>query len=127
MFNNIDGVKTNFDKLSAELSVANSDFSVITLAETNIDSCNKDLFRLHGYQSVYQAKIGGKKKGSGLGIYIKDQFMYTLNEDFSQCTKNLESLFFTKIFSLLKFFIVFFHSKLSLKELTIFSLSKFEI
>ena len=95
LFNNIDGVKSNFDKLSAELSLLKNEFSVITLAETNIDSCNKDLFGLNGFQSVYQSKLGDKKKGSGLGIYISDQFIYTTDENCNMCTKNLESLFIT--------------------------------
>ena len=92
-YNNIDGVSSNFDSLSCELSAINEQFSFITLAETNLDSVNKDLFRLNGYQSVYQSKIAGKNKGSGLAIYIRDSFLYTTYDDCCQCTKNLESLF----------------------------------
>ena len=94
-FNNIDGVTSNFDMLDSQLSAVNNQFSVITLAETNLDASNKDLFRFNGYQSVYQSKLACKNKGSGLAIYIKDPFLYSLNENFSQCSKNLESLFIT--------------------------------
>jgi hypothetical protein len=94
-YNNIDGVASNFDTLSAELSTMKSKFSIITLAETNLDVENKDLFRLDGYQSIYQSKISGKRKGSGLGIYVKDEFICTPNEKFNQCSKNMESLFVT--------------------------------
>lgn len=58
-----------------------------------MDASNKDLFKLHGYQSVYQSNLAGKRKGSGLAIYIKDSLFYTTNEELSQCSKNLESLF----------------------------------
>ena len=94
-YNNIDGVTSNFDNLSAELSPMKSKFSIITLAETNLDVENKDLFRLNGYQSIYQSKIAGKRKGSGLAIYIKEEFICKPNEKFNQCSKNMESLFIT--------------------------------
>ena len=94
-YNNIDGVASNFDNLSAELSPMKSKFSIITLAETNLDVENKDLFRLNGYQSIYQSKIAGKRKGSGLAIYIKEEFICKPSEKFNQCSKNMESLFIT--------------------------------
>ena len=50
-------------------------YQVYTLAETNLGECNKNLFNIRGYQSVYQSKITGK--GSGLAIYLKDIFLYT--------------------------------------------------
>ena len=39
-FLNIDGNKTNFDRLSAELAVIKHKFSVVALAETNTDDLN---------------------------------------------------------------------------------------
>ena len=47
----------------------------------------------YSYNSVYQSKIEGKKKGSGLAIYLKNGLEYSTFEQFNQCTKNLESLF----------------------------------
>ena len=94
-YNNIDGVTSNFDRLSCELSVIKQPFSFIALVETNLDASNKNLFTLNGYQSEYQSKIAGKSKGSGLAIYIKDSFLYTINDNLSFCTKNLESFFIT--------------------------------
>ena len=94
-YNNIDGVASNFDNLSAELSPMKSKFSIVTLAETNLDAENKDLFKFTGYQSFYQSKIVGKRKGSGLAIYIKDEFICKPNEKFNQCSKNMESFFVT--------------------------------
>ena len=69
MFRNIDGVASNFDMFSTELFSISEKTSIFTLAETNLDECNKDLFNVKGYQSVYQSKITGKLKGSGLAIY----------------------------------------------------------
>ena len=93
LFNNIDGVTSNFDKLHAELSLLKNRFSIITLAETNIDSMHKDMFKLPGYQSVYQSKISNKHKGSGLGIHINEDFVYDTIVECSQCSKDIESLF----------------------------------
>ena len=53
MFKNIlDGVTSNFDLFSTEITSTNDKLSVITLAETNLDECNKNLFTIRGYQSV---------------------------------------------------------------------------
>jgi hypothetical protein len=94
-FNNIDGVKSNFDRLSIELSAIPTKPSAIALAETNLDSCNKDLFKLDGYQSVYQSKMATKNKGSGLAIYILDKYISNTREEFSSVSKNMETLFIT--------------------------------
>ena len=92
VFKNIDGVASNFDTFSTELLVNNVNVSILTMAETNLDECNKNLYNLQGYQSEYQSKITGKLKGSGLAIYIKEK-NYNKLDEFSQCTENLESLF----------------------------------
>ena len=62
-FLNIDGNKTNFDRLSAELAVIKHKFSVVALAETNTDECNKDKLS-NEYTPVYSSKIENKVKGS---------------------------------------------------------------
>ena len=55
-FLNIDGNKTNFDRLSAELAVIKHKFSVVALAETNTNECNKDLYKLSNeYTPVYSS------------------------------------------------------------------------
>ena len=95
LFKNIDGVASNFDTFSTELLINN--LSIITMAETNIDECNKTSYNLQGYQSEYQSKIADKFKGSGLAIYIKDTFIYNKMDEFSHCTPNLESLFISII------------------------------
>ena len=45
MFKNIDGVTSNFDLFSTEITSTNDKLSVITLAETNLDECNKKLIQ----------------------------------------------------------------------------------
>ena len=59
MFKNIDGVTSNFDLFSTEITSTNDKLSV---AETNLDECNKNLFNINGYQSVYQSKIKQTKQ-----------------------------------------------------------------
>ena len=92
-FNNIDGVTSNFDKLHTELSILKNKFNIITLAETNVDSTHKNLFNLPGYQSVYQSKIPHKHKGSGLGIYVEESFIFDTLDEYSSCSKDIETLF----------------------------------
>jgi len=94
LFINIDGNKSNFDNFTTELHRLDHKFSVVALAETNIDSCDKDLYCLsEDYDSVYQSKIEGKKKGSGLGLYINKKYNFTLNDSLSLCNQNIEALF----------------------------------
>ena len=52
LFNNIDGNATNFDLLTAELSTIEHKFSIIALAETNIDKEHGALYQISGYQPV---------------------------------------------------------------------------
>ena len=50
-FLNIDGNKTNFDKLICELETFDKKFSVIGLAETNIDPALKSLYEINNASS----------------------------------------------------------------------------
>ena len=93
LFNNIDGNASNFDNFVADISQHKHKFSIIALAETNIDEESKDLYSISGYTSEYSSKITGKKKGSGLGIYIDNNYQYSRLEKFCKCSENLESLF----------------------------------
>ena len=63
LFNNIDGCASNFDSfVSGVVSQHKNIFSVIGIAETNIDKCHKDLYKLNNYTSEYNDKFPGKKK-----------------------------------------------------------------
>jgi len=92
-FNNIDGNQSNFNSLSIDLDRHDCKFSAITLCETNCDSPSKDLYHLQGYESIYQSKITGKSKGSGLAIYIKNNFMFVDIPKLSRSTPDIEALF----------------------------------
>ena len=93
LFNNIDGNASNFDSLCSELSAFHEKISVVALAETNVESCHGPLYQMDGYHSVYQSKIDGKRKGSGLAFYVLKSLEHCMLDQFNQCTENIESLF----------------------------------
>ena len=93
LFNNIDGVSSNFESFSAELDLLETSFAAICLAETNVDTDQGNLYHLPGYKPIIQSKIPGKKKGSGLAIYVNEKLVHSHCDVQSQCSKNLETLF----------------------------------
>ena len=93
IFNNIDGNASNFDTFVTELAQCENMFSVIAIAETNIDEESSNLYGISNYNSEYNSKAPGKKKGSGLGLYVHEKFQCTRIEKLCQCTENFESLF----------------------------------
>ena len=93
LFNNIDGNASNFDAFLAELGQYKNTFSIIAIAETNIDESSKDLYSICEYNSEYNSKIQNKKKGSGLGLYVHEMFQCNRVEKFCHCSPNLETLF----------------------------------
>ena len=93
LFNNIDGNASNFDSLLADISQYDIKFTAIAIAETNCNEESKGLYNIPGYESEYNSKITNKSKGSGLGIYIDNEFQFNRIEKFCRCTENLESLF----------------------------------
>ena len=94
-FLNIDGNTSNFDTFAATLSAISNKFSVIGLAETNVTCSLKDTFKLAGYDSTYQDAIAGKKKGSGVALYIRHNMNFTQLPVPEYClnSKDIESLF----------------------------------
>jgi hypothetical protein len=70
-------------------------FSVIAITETNVNACHKDLYRLSNYTSEYNEKFEDKRKGTGIGIYVHNDYIFNRNKKFCRCTKNLECLFIT--------------------------------
>ena len=61
LFYNIGGNSTNFDKFVTEIKCIDHSFSVIGLAETNIDQMRSDLYKIDNYQCFYSPKLEGKK------------------------------------------------------------------
>ena len=92
-FYNIDGNKSNFNTFAAELNGFKDLFSIVGLAETNIDSSQKALYNLDGYNSYYSDKLPDKNKGTGVAMYVHESFNVQQNEQISCTTLNLESLF----------------------------------
>ena len=93
IFNNIDGNASNFDSFVADISQYKTQFSVIAIAETNTIESHKDLYQICNYNVEYNSKLPGKRKGSGLGMYIHNNFQFTKIDKFCQCSPNLESMF----------------------------------
>ena len=92
-FLNIDGNVSNFDTFAATLSPISNEFSVIGISETNVACSQKDTFKLAEYNSIYQDAIAGKKKGSGVALYIRDSMNFTQLPEYSHRSKDIESLF----------------------------------
>ena len=95
LFQNVDGNKTNFDNFAANEFQLEHKFSVIGLAETNIEPTNKDLYVLSNYTSCYQEINSNKSKGTGVALYIHNSLKATLVSTLCKSTPHFESLFVT--------------------------------
>ena len=95
LFQNIDGNKSNFDLFSTQLHCLKQKFSIIGLAETNINPDESSVYNLPGYTPHYQEIAENKAKGTGVCLYVSDSFNTTVNHTFSSVTDNLETLFLT--------------------------------
>ena len=93
IFNNIDGNQSNFDNFVCDLSQYRHLFSFIGISETNIDPYHKNLYTIPGYTSEYNIKNSAKSKGSGVAIYVKDNYTFTRMDSLCQTSINLECLF----------------------------------
>ena len=74
---NIDRNASNFNEFEIEIGRYQYPFSVIAIAETNIDASLKDYYNINNYTSLYQSKISlNKRKGSGLALYIHNDYNF---------------------------------------------------
>ena len=92
-FINIDGNASNFDTLLTTLTAINHKFTIIGIAETNVDSSQKYFYTIPGYASIFQDKIPGKKKGSGIAMYMLNSLNYSKCSEYSYIIADIESLF----------------------------------
>ena len=92
LFNNIDGMSSNFDSLHSLLGATKSRFGIVAIAETNIEPHHKDLYTLPGYQSIFGEKRKGKRKGSGVGIYFNESYVTDICRELTVCSPDVESL-----------------------------------
>ena len=92
-FYNIDGNKKNFNSFCVELKRLDMEFSVIALAETNVDQELQNLYQIPNYHNFYQSTIEGKEKGTGVALYVNKIFNASIVESLSYCNPDIESIF----------------------------------
>lgn len=92
-FYNIDGNKSNFDNLTAELGCFKNKLSVIGLAETNVEKSLSTLYPMDGYNSFYNDPMPDKAKGTGVALYVHTSFNAMINKTACNTSKSIESLF----------------------------------
>ena len=92
-FYNIDGNKSNFDILAGELHCFGDKFSFIGLAETNVDSEHKDLYKLSNYNNFYTDRLPNKSSGTGIALYVHDSFSVKVLHDASTTHSHIETIF----------------------------------
>ena len=93
LFYNIDGNKSNFNVFVTEIVRLQEELSFIGLAETNVNSDQKDLYPLDNFKSYYSDKLENKKSGTGVALYVNKKFNVMKNIDASVTKTHLESLF----------------------------------
>ena len=71
LFNNIDGNASNFDMFVTDISRYDHTFSIIGIAETNVDIDCKDVYGIPGYISEYNEKKTGKKNKAEMRTIVK--------------------------------------------------------
>ena len=86
-------MKSNFNTFCVELKRIKHEFSVIGLAETNIEPELKSLYNISGYCSFYQSVTSNKHKGTGVALYVSENFNASVIEDISMCNADIEALF----------------------------------
>ena len=92
-FLNIDGNASNYDTPLTTLSIIRHQFSVVGLCETNTDPSCKELYKIPHYNSIYQNRQPGKRKGSGTALYIHKSLSFSIIDVISICNENIETLF----------------------------------
>ena len=92
-FFNIDGNKKNFNSFCVELKRLDFQFSVIALAETNVDQELQNLYQIPNYNNFYQSTLEGKDKGTGVALYVNKIFNACIVENVSLCNEDIESIF----------------------------------
>ena len=69
------------------------EFSVIAIAETNIDRELNELYKIPNYEGFYQDTISGKSKGTGVPLYVHKMFNVDILDSLGHCNADIESLF----------------------------------
>ena len=93
LFSNVDGNKSNFDTFVSELSTFEHKFSVIGLAETNVDPQQSSLYPIDNYNSFYNETLCDKSKGTGVALYVHNSLNASINKSLCTTTPDIESIF----------------------------------
>ena len=91
--NNIDGMAQNFDSLLAQLSSLQNKFDLLAITETNIIESHKNLYKIPGYTPFFTSKYPNKHKGSGIGIYMCEDYIGNPVKELTMTSADIESLF----------------------------------
>ena len=92
-FINVDGNSTNFNILLSEIHRIDHQFSIIGIAETNTDKPLQGLYQIPGYTGFYQNTLEGKGKGSGVALYVANNYNAEVMEHLGFCTPDIETIF----------------------------------
>ena len=90
---NIDGFKSNFDPFVGSLSLLKTKPCVIGFVETNITEDELKLYQIEGYVSVGISKMTGKRKGSGLAMFIRKDLPFMRIDKLCHLREEMETLF----------------------------------
>ena len=87
------GINQTLMFFTAELKKLQGNFSIIGICDTNVNSDQKDLYCLQEHNSFYSDKLEGKKSGTGIALYVHDQFNAIKNIVASTTQPHLECIF----------------------------------
>ena len=92
-FQNIDGMKTNFDESVIHLKSTGHDFDFISFCETNL---NLDDYAPYSLSNTYNfeilSKSPGKNRGSGMVLYYKRNLHFTIMDKLCNRTNDFEMI-----------------------------------
>lgn len=91
-FNNIDGFQTNFVEFQNQCLNFGMHFDFYCFNETNINSGLRHDFEIDSYKSEFYNSIEGKAKGSGLAIYYRDVYKFTIDKTLNFRNEHFECL-----------------------------------
>ena len=92
-FYNLDGNKSNFDTLADELHRCGDKFSFFGLAETNVDSQHKDLYKLSNYNNFYNDRLPNKSSDTGIALYVHDSLSVKVLHEACTTHPHIETIF----------------------------------
>src|SRR5271166_5083590 len=87
---NARSLKANFVGLENLLSVINGTLSAIAVTETWLNDNVADTYFLPGYNFISKSRAS---TGGGVGIFLSDEFSFTVRDDLCRMTTYIECVF----------------------------------